>query len=126
MKIKRGQRKQKETFLNIFSTNAAGLKPKMESLKQELKFLEVGIFTIQETHCSSKGKVKIDNFETFEAIRKGKQKGGTIIGVHKALKPVLIQEYNETFELLVVEINIADIIINLKVHQTEISTKIEN
>ena len=54
-----------------------------------------------------KGKVKIENFETFEAIRK-KEKGGTIIGVHKALKPVLIEEYSDNFELLVVEINVAN------------------
>jgi hypothetical protein len=44
----------------------------------------------------------------FEAIRKSKEKGESMIGVHKALKPVLIIEYNETFELLVVEINVAN------------------
>ena len=31
-----------------------------------------------------------------------------MIGVHKSLKPVLINEYSETFELLVVEINAAN------------------
>ena len=30
-----------------------------------------------------------------------------MLGVHAALKPVLISEYNETFELIVVEIVIA-------------------
>ena len=33
---------------------------------------------------------------------------GTLIGVHKSLNPVLIQEYNDTFELLVVEISVSN------------------
>ena len=52
-----------------------------------------------------KGKLKIENFEIFEAIRK-KQKGGTILGAHKALNPILIEECNGDFELLVVEVKI--------------------
>ena len=79
----------------------------MESFKSELLASNVGLFTVQETHFTAKGKVKIDNFETFEAIRK-KDKGGTIIGAHKALKPILIEEYSEEFELLVVEIKISN------------------
>ena len=35
-----------------------------------------------------------------------KQKGGTLIGVHKSLSPILIEEYSEEFELLVVEIQL--------------------
>ena len=42
----------------------------------------------------------------FESIRKNKEKGGTILGIHEGLKPVLIEEYNETFELIVTEINV--------------------
>ena len=63
---------------------------------------------MQETHHATKGKIQIDSFVTFEAIRKHKKKGGTIIGVHQSLKPILINEYNDTFELLVVEIQIAN------------------
>ena len=51
-----------------------------------------------------KGQFQIDNFEIFESIRKNKEKGGTLLGVHKSLEPVLIEEYSETFELLVAEI----------------------
>ena len=47
----------------------------------------------------------MENYEIFEAIRK-KQSGGTLVGVHKALNPILIEEYSEHFELLVVEISI--------------------
>ena len=89
------------------STNAAQLKGKLNSFKSEIFASNVGLFTLQETHFTSKGKVVIENFETFEAIRK-KDKGGTMIGAHKALKPVLIHEYSDDFELLVVEIEVAN------------------
>ena len=89
------------------STNAAQLKGKLNSFKSELKYSNVGLFTLQETHYATKGKVRIEGFEIFEAIRK-KVKGGTMIEAHKGLKPVLITEYNEEFELLVIEIKIAN------------------
>ena len=63
----------------MFSNNAAGLKSKVDSLKNELKELNVSVFTIQETHFSKKGKIKLENYEIFEAIRK-KEKGGTMVG----------------------------------------------
>ena len=106
--VKRGKRQNKVASLNIFSNNAASLKSKLKSFKHELKQTDAGLFTIQETHFPSKGKVEIENYEIFKAIRKTKEKGGTMIGAHKALKPVLIMEYNETFELLVIEINVAN------------------
>ena len=53
---------------------------------------------VQETHFATKGKVEIPNFELFESFRKSKEKGGTIVGVHKALHPILISEYNDPFE----------------------------
>ena len=92
-------------MLTIFSTNSAGLKSKLASFKNELKSTKAAIFTVQETHFNKKGKLKVENFEIFEAIRT-KQKGGTIIGVHKALSPILIKEYSEEFELLCVEVKI--------------------
>ena len=106
-RVKRGGRKHKKTNENliIFSNNVAGLKNKIKSLKSEIKNLNASVFTLQESHFRKKGKLKIDNYEIFEAIRK-KQKGGTILGAHKSLKPILISEYSEDFELLVVEIRI--------------------
>ena len=71
------------------------------------KIKNIWIFTIQETHYPTKGKIQIENYEVFEAIRK-KVKGGTAIGVHKALQPVLISEYSVDFERIVVEIKIAN------------------
>ena len=95
-------------MLKIFSTNAASLKSKLKSFRSELKSSNAGIFTLQESHYTKKGRVAVADFEVFEAIRKGKQKGGTMIGVHKALKPVLITELCDPFELLVVEIKIGN------------------
>ena len=83
------------------------LKGKLNSFKSELKLSNAAIFSVQETHYATKGKVQIENFEVFESIRK-KVKGGTMIGVHKGLKPFLIQEYSSDFELLVVEVKVAN------------------
>ena len=106
-RTKRGGRKfkYKNENVTIFSNNAAGLVTKTQSLKSEIKSLKAAIFTIQETHFNKKGKFKIENYEIFESIRK-KHNGGTMIGVNVALKPILISEYCEDFELLVVEIKI--------------------
>ena len=102
-KVKRGGMKKKKQELVLFSTNAAGLKTKIQSLKNEINNISASIFTVQETHFAKKGKIKMENFTIFEAIRK-KHNGGTIIGVHNSLKPMLISEYCDEFELIVVEI----------------------
>ena len=47
----------------------------------------------------------MDQFEIFEAFRK-KDGGGTMIGAHISLEPILIQEYSEDFELVVIEIKV--------------------
>ena len=88
--------------------NAAGLKPKLHSLKVHIKTLQLAAFAIQETHAEIKGTFdgKFEDHHTFEAIRKSKRKGGTLVGVHKSLNPVLIREYSEDFELLVVQIKV--------------------
>ena len=106
-KTKRGKGKKKEVELLMMSTNAAQLKGKLNSFKCELKYSNVGLFTIQETHYDKKGKVQIEGFDIFEAIRK-KVKGGTMIGAHNGLRPILISEYSEDFELLVIEIKVSN------------------
>ena len=93
--------------VHISSANCAGCQNKTQSLLDNVNHLGVGIFTLQETHFKRKGKLnaKFCDFEIFEAIRK-KQKGGTLIGAHKSLNPILIEEYSEDFELLVIEVTI--------------------
>ena len=75
---------------------------KTESLKAELKRTRSTIFTLQETHMSSKGKLQIIDMHVFEAIRK--KEHGLMIGVHVSHHPILISEYSEVFKMLVVEI----------------------
>ena len=109
-KVKRGGRKVNKTKnekLNILSANSQGLKQKIPSLKHEIRNLNAAVFTIQETHFRKKGYFKMENYEVFEAIRK-KQSGGTLVGVHKALNPTLIEEFADEFELLVVELKIGN------------------
>ena len=64
-KINRGYKKKKDSQLCMFSTNAAQLKGKLNSFKSELKACNAGIFTVQETHYATKGKVQIENYEIF-------------------------------------------------------------
>ena len=77
---------------------------KIESLVNNVAQLGAGHITLQETHFTKKGRLNTKNadFMFFEAIRK-KQKGGTLICALRSLDPLLIEEYNEHFELLLIE-----------------------
>ena len=77
----------------------------MNSLKSAVSDVKANLITIQETHCRRKGKIQIEDFVFFEAIRKAKG-GGTLIACHEDLKPKLIEEYEDDFEQLVVEITV--------------------
>jgi hypothetical protein len=92
----------------LLSTNANGLKHKAEDLKNKVKYFNSAIFAIQETHYRQKGKFTLQNYHIFEAIRKHREQGGSMLGVHVGLQPVLIKEYSDNFELLVVQITAAD------------------
>ena len=92
----------------MLSTNAADLYHKSEDLKNKVRYFESSIFAIQETHFRKKGRFKMQDYHIFESIRKNKEKGGSLLGLHVGLEPVLISEYSDTFELLVVEIKIGD------------------
>ena len=85
----------------ICSNNCDGVNKKTEILKAELNRTQSKIFTLQETHLSSKGKLQINEMHIFEAIRK--KEHGLMIGVHVSNHPILISEYSDTFEMLVVD-----------------------
>ena len=89
----------------MLTANAAGLKHRKNSLISNLTTLGVGVFTLQETHFQKKGKFQLKDWHIFEAIRK-KNYGGTMIGIHESLNPILITEYNNPFELLVTEMTV--------------------
>ena len=95
---------QSVNHIKLFSTNGAGVKNgKVNSLNSEIRNTRANIVTVQETHCTHKGKIKMNaQFVVFEAIRK-KKGGGTMVAIHEDLNPKLIEEYSDEFELLVVE-----------------------
>ena len=103
---KTSKHNNRNTILGIFSANASGLGKKSHSLKHELNMTNSQIFTIQESHFRTKGRLKIKDFIIFESIRKNKEKGGSILGIHSSLEPVLIEEYSDSFELIVAEIKV--------------------
>ena len=76
-----------------------------------LPFLK-GIFCLQETKVSSKGLLMIPNFVIFEVLRKEREGGGLMTGIHDNLNPVLIFEDEES-EILVVQINVNHISIRI-------------
>ena len=93
--------KKSVTSIKVFSTNGAGIKNgKVASLNAEIESLQANLVTVQETHCTQKGRIVMDSkFVVFEAIRKRKG-GGTLVAIHEDLNPKLIAEYDEEFELL--------------------------
>ena len=109
-RIRRGGRNKKHMSrhcsrnLKIFSTNAASvINGKRESLKSEVLCTKSNVITLQETLAKKKGNIQIPNVIVFKAIRT-KKGGGTLIAAHEDLNPILISEYSDEFELLVVEV----------------------
>ena len=75
-KVQRGRGNKKCQTIKILTTNAAGLKSKVKSLSSQIKKLNIPIFTIQETHSTTKGKINISDYVIYEAIRTNKKNGG--------------------------------------------------
>ena len=94
--------------MNILSTNACDLKNKAEDLKNKVRYFNSAVFSVQETHFGKKVKFRMKDYIIFESIRKNKEKGGTLLGIQIGLKPVLVKEYNKAFELLIIEVKIAN------------------
>ena len=65
-------------------------------------FKNCGAFFLQETKVHRKGLIKIPNFEIFETVRGLKLGGSILTGVHKSMKPVLINSDDE-LEILTVQ-----------------------
>ena len=68
--------------------NANGLKSKLNTFKKVLFDLQPSIFFIQESKYKTTGRLKFENFELFEMVRKNKDGGGLAIGCQKELKPI--------------------------------------
>ena len=99
-------KRQTNASFKMFSTNGAGVVGgKIKSLQAAVNKTNSNLVTIQETHSKRKGRIQIQNHIVFEAIRKAKG-GGTLISGHKDLNPKLINQYEDEFELIVVEIEL--------------------
>ena len=66
-------------------------KKKSEDLKNKENHFNIGIFAIPETNYSKKGRLKINEYNVFEFIRKKKEKGGSMLGIHVGLEPFLLK-----------------------------------
>ena len=87
----------------MISTNSQG--NKFPSLVSLVERNNVSVFMVQETHARKKGKHVMQGYVLFEAIR-NKKGGGTMMGAHESLNPVLISVYEEEFEMLVIEVTV--------------------
>ena len=95
--------------LIIFGTNCNGIISKKESLNALIEKLKYcGVFFLQETKVHRKGLVKIPNFEIFEVVRSLKTGGSILTGIHKSLKPILINSEDE-LEILTVQANVGNL-----------------
>ena len=87
-------------------TNAAGLKAKKDSLKENVQLFNFpSVITIQETKFRKSANFKLENYQIFEKLRPG-YGGGLLTAIDKSLNPVLIQPINEDIEILVVQCSI--------------------
>ena len=98
----------KNNEFTIFGSNSAGLKCKMDSLKQNIDTLKAGAFLIQESKLYKKGQIKIKEFQVFELLRTESKGGGLAIGLHESMDPVLISEGDDSTEILVVQGKVGD------------------
>ena len=94
---KENKQTKQNSRINLLHINAAGLKYKVEDLKNKIKYFESTIVSVQETHFRKKGMFKYNQYKMFESIRKNKEKGGSMLVIHEDLSPVLIKDYNEKF-----------------------------
>ena len=91
---------------SIMGTNAAGLKAKLHSFRENIKLFSFpSVITVQETKYRKCANFKLENYQIFEKVRPGFG-GGLLTAINKSLDPVLIQSVNEDIEMLVVQCNI--------------------
>ena len=76
--------------LRFLGVNSAGLRPKMKTFKKVIKELKPAVFFVQETKYKDTGKIKIDNYDIFESVRKNRDGGGLALGCLKELQPAWV------------------------------------
>ena len=106
-KCRRGKRKKAKNIsssLRFLGVNSAGLGSKMMTFKKILSELKPSVFFLEETKFKNEGKLKIENYQVFELIRKEKEGGGLALGCDRRLKPTWVREGNDEIEALSVDI----------------------
>ena len=104
---KRNNAKNMSSSLRFLGVNAAGLGSKMTTFKKILLELKPSVFFVQETKLRNEGRLKLENYQMFELIRKNRDGGGLAIGCDKRLKPTWVREGNDNIEALSVDIFVA-------------------
>ena len=84
--------------------NSAGLKSKLTTFRKVLSDLRPSVFFVEETKYKDVGKVKFEDYDVFELVRKSKEGGGLALGCAKDLQPVFVREGDDNVEALSVEI----------------------
>ena len=86
--------------LKVISSNSQG--DKFSSIASLVTNKSASVFMIQETQARKKGIHQLEHFVIFEAKR-SKPGGGSMMGLHESMNPVLISLYEHEFELIVVQ-----------------------
>ena len=76
---KRRKRKNKKSFkrsVRFLGVNSAGIRSKLTSFKNVLNELKPIVFYVEETKLKDEGKLKLDNYDVFELVRKSRVGGG--------------------------------------------------
>ena len=108
--------KLKPKKLRMFGVNAAGIKCKLDSLKNILERLNPQIWAVQETKLKPNERIKCDatdNFQMFYLYRHESQGGGLVIGVDKEIESTLVREGNDLVEAIVVQVVIGKLTIKI-------------
>ena len=71
--------------IRFLGVNAAGIKSKMLTFRKVINELKPSVFFIEESKLKSEGKLKMDPYIIFEAVRETKEGGGIAIGCVKEL-----------------------------------------
>ena len=111
-RTRRAKKKQKKTqkqTLRFLGVNAAGLKCKLLSFKNDIEDLKPSVFMVEETKHKESGKFKLENFVIYELVRNESSGGGLALGVAEELQPAWVREGEDGVEALSVILTLKNI-----------------
>ena len=95
--------------LSLLGNNVNGLRNKLDTLYNNIKYFRPSIITLQETKFKSKGMVKLNGYEIFEFIRSDGSGGGLLTAVDENLDPAEVEcaDSGDT-EILIVQCRVGN------------------